>query len=499
MTTLGIELSDTGLVTAACDTNEPHLQEVADKAGSVEWPGFAFTDGTRMEFGRAAEDQWFVHPRRVVHNFWERLSLEPSTLQVGAKAVPYSELAFLFLREFTQRLAVATRPLEKLVLALPGAYLKDAAIEEEKIGLLLGMASELELPLAGLLDRGAAALCDPRAGGFSHAMPVVVIDVALDGADFTLFSTEERLSRRAFIQIPQSGLAQLLKQLTGTMGNRFLRHTTFDILEDGRIEQTFFRQTKEFLVSDVQEWRYQINTTTRGYEMLAKRAQLVSDAHVFVEPLVGNLRAFLQNAPDAALPCTLAMTDRALLVPGLESRLREERLGRILHLPRGAAASGAACIGASRLEVARDLADVPVETSVPLSDTKRLVSVEWDARLHKPRSAESRPVPTHAILDGIGHSVQQAGRIRIGLPETGAELELPAGFTPEGDCGLELAFQDGRLWFIDECRSNNGHADANGRHRTPVEAGDRLVIRCGGAMAEVLFAHCRSGAGMRLN
>jgi hypothetical protein len=499
MTTLGIELSDSGLLTAACDTDEPRLVEVADRAGAVEWPGFAYADGTRVDFGRAAEDQWFVHPRRVVHNFWERLSLEPSTLQVGTRAAPYSELAFLFLREFTQRLAVASSPLEKLVLALPGAYLKDPAVEEEKIGLLLGMATELELPLAGLIDRGIASLCDPRAGGFSHAMPVVVIDVGLDSTDFTLCSTEERLRRRDFIQVPQAGLAQLLKQLTGTMGNRFLRHTAFDILEDGRIEQTFFRQTKEFLVSDAQEWRYQINTTTRGYEMPAKRAQLVSDAHVFVDPLVETLRAFLHNAPEAAVPCTLAMTDRALLVPGLESRLREQRLGRILHLPRGAAAAGAARIGASRLEVAGDLTEVPVETSVPLGDTKRLVSVEWDARLHKPRAAESRPVPTHAILDGIGHAVQLPSPIRIGLPEDGAELELPAGFTPEGDCGLELAFQDGRLWFIDESRSNNGHADAHGRHRTPVEAGDRLVIRCGTAMAEVLFAHCRTGAATRHN
>ena len=65
MATIGIELCDAGFQTAACDTQDPRLIEVADENGAADWPGFCYSDGTRLSFGRAAEDMWFVHPRRV--------------------------------------------------------------------------------------------------------------------------------------------------------------------------------------------------------------------------------------------------------------------------------------------------------------------------------------------------------------------------------------------------------------------------------------------------
>src|SRR5581483_11039458 len=116
------------------------------------------------------------------------------------------------------------------------------------------------------------------------------------------FTTEEKLGRKDFLHLPHSGYAQLLKHFTSTMGNRFLRHTAFDILEDGRIEQTFFRQTKDFLLGEAPEHRYQINTATRTYEMIAKREQLASDAQQFVQSLVQGLQTFVQHSPHAAQP-----------------------------------------------------------------------------------------------------------------------------------------------------------------------------------------------------
>src|SRR5688572_16075581 len=256
MATIGFELSDAGFLAASCEKSEPQLLEIPDRNGSADWPGFAYVENTAISFGRTAEDMWFVHPRRVAHNFWARLAHEPSPLVVGNKPASFSELAFFFLREFSERVKLVAPAMEQIVLALPGAYLKDEATEEEKIGLLLGMAGELKLPLAGMIDMACAALCDPRAHGFNPALPVLVVDLNLDGADFTLCVADgQRLVRRDFLHLPQSGYTNLVKHLTGTMGNRFLRHTAFDILADGRIEQTFFRQTKDFLVSGVGEYR----------------------------------------------------------------------------------------------------------------------------------------------------------------------------------------------------------------------------------------------------
>lgn len=495
MATIGIELCDTGIQTAALAGDLPRLLDVASEQGNSEWPGFCHHDGARYVFGRAAEDMWFVQPRRVAHNFWARLAHEPAAIHIGVKPPSYSELAFYFLREFTARLKVAAGAPGQVVLAIPGAYLKDEAVAEEKVGLLLGMAGELKLPVAGLVDMACAALCDPRTTGFNPALPVVVLDLHLEGADLTLLTADGRLERRDFIHLPQAGYARLLKLLTGTMGNRFLRHTAFDILEDGRIEQTFFRQTKGFLFGETAEHRYQINTDTRAYEMVVKREQLAADANAFVVSLVQDVQSFIRQSPHASEPCTIALTDRATHVPGLESRLRAAGMTRILRLPLGAAAGGAARLGAHGLKTPGNLADVPVLTSAPLTEVRQAVAAAWEARLQKLHQTGPRISPTHAILEGIGHALGHKRRFLIGSASQGPDLALPEFFTDADNCSLSIVHESGRLWFIDPALALNAPDPDAIASRVAIEAGDRLILRCGQATAEILFAHCPGSTG----
>jgi hypothetical protein len=489
MATLGIEICDAGLQAATCDKSEPKCVAVADAKGVIEWPGFAYFDGQKFSFGRAAEDQWFVHPRRVAHTFWARLAHEPSTLGPVGKPASFSELAFHFFREFMQRLGAASPLPERVVLAVPGSYLKDTTTEEEKIGLLLGMAGELKLGVVDIVDLALASLCDPRSAGFNPALPVVVVDLNLDVADLTLCTTDQRLERKDFIHLPQSGLAPLLKHLTATMGNRFLRHTAFDILEDGRIEQTFFRQTKDFLLSGALEHRFQINTSTRAYEMVAKREQLGADAATFVNTLVQGMQTFVRNSPHASEPCTFALTDRAARIPGLETKLRNVGFSRLLRLPEGAGACGAAHIGESRPGKSVDLADVQVEVALPLSYARCSTAAPWEARLQKIRLSGPRPAPTHVILDGIGHALGSSNRFTIGIAAGASDLVLPDSFNSADDCAIPLIREGGRLWFVDATAARLG-GDAARHSRMVVDAGDRLTIRCGSASTDMLFAHC---------
>ncbi len=492
MANIGLELRDTGFVAATCENNDPQLIDVADRNGATDWPGFAYSEGANFAFGRAAEDMWFVHPRRVEHTFWAKLAHDSSSsLSVTGRPPSFSELAFFFLREYANRLAATVGPLEKLVLAVPDAYLRDAATEEEKIGLILGMAAELKLPLAGMVDMAVAALCDPRAPGFNPALPIIVVDVQLEGTDLTLLIPEERLTRTHFLHLPNSGYAQLLKHLTATMGNRFLRHTAFDILEDGRVEQTFFGQTRDFLQSDAAEHRFQINTATRNYEMLAKREQLAADTQTFATNLVQGLQSFVEHTAHAPALCTVALTSRAGRLPGLAPRLRGAGFMRLLQLPHGAAAAGAARIGASRLHVPGEVTDVPLETSAPLSETRRTAASAWETRLHKSPHSDVRPAPTHAIVEGLGHPIAGTGQFVIGAASARADLLLPDAFSTAGDCAVPLLREGGRLWFVDAAPTEAAAAAP----RVAVEAGDRLTIRCGPAAVEVLFAHCPGANG----
>ena len=489
MPNLGLELCDAAVRAATCSNSEIRLIDVAAQTGATDWPGFAYHEGANFTFGRAAEDMWFVHPRRVTHTFWSKLAHDSSSsLNIVGRPPSFSEIAFFFLRDYANRLTATTGPLEKIVLAVPGAYLKDEATEDEKIGLLLGMASELKLPLAGIVDMACAALCDPRAPGFNPTLPVIVVDVHLEGADLTLLAAEERLERKHFLHLPNSGYATLLKHLTATMGNRFLRHTAFDILEDGRVEQTFYRQTKEFLESGASEHRYQLNTATRNYEMIAKDDQLTADIQPFATTLAQGLHSFVDHTAHSPALCTVALTARTAALPGVAAKLRAAGFVRQLRLPAGAAAAGAARIAENRLSVPADLGDVPVEHSVPLSDTRRATTTAWEARLQKSRHTDTRPAPTHAIVDGIGHTLSGTGRFTIGPASAGTQLALPDVFNATDDCVVPLVREHGQLWFVDPAPT--GTTAGGPPARTVVESGDRLTIRCGPASAEVLFAHC---------
>jgi hypothetical protein len=127
----------------------------------------------------------------------------------------------------------------------------------------------------------------------------------------------------------------------------------------------------------------------------------------------------------------------------------------------------------------------------------RAVAAPWEARLQKLSSKNGpRPTPTHVILDGIGHAITRANRFTIGAGPTGADLSLPDAFGSAEDCTIPILREGGRLWFVDATAAR-ANASQGPAARTAIEAGDRLVIRCGPASADVLFAHVSTTNGAR--
>lgn len=494
MKTLGLELCDVSLRAAKADVGQP--AEVLDTPNGigalVDWPGFVAQDGSDFSFGRNAEGVWHVHPRKVCHNFLDHLSREASPLAQDGKFLSYSQLSYFFLGDF-DRQVIAPAAAQRLVLAVPGAYLKDAATEEEKVGLLLGLARELKWPLAAVADMAAAALCDPRLTGLHASWPVVVLDVHLHGSEITLFLPGDGLRRADFMPMPQLGLVQFFKQATTALGNRFLRHTAFDILADGRLEQAFYRQVKEFILSRAPEFHFQINTAKRAYEMNATREQLRVDAQPTVTTLLGGVTMLLGKHGIDPHACTLALTARAAAIPGLDTRLRQAGINHILRLAQDAATCGAVHLG-GMLAVPEDISDVPVLTSVELAQASLKQGALWEARLHRATIAGARTVPTHVIIEGVGHPLLGNGVVQIGAPgRPGVDVALPEPFKASPDCVVQLVRDGERLWF-DENQAGGGAtpAEVAVSAKVPVEAGDRMVVRLGEVGVELLFAACRN-------
>lgn len=489
MAIFGIQLCDAGFEAAILDASgETQPVTPGENGGPLGWMGLAYHDGQKFWFGRKAEDVWYVHPRQICHRFWGRLSREPSTVAIAGKSQSFSQIAYYFFRDFQEKIAPAGA-IDKVAIAVPGAYLKDEATEDERVGLLLGMASELKLPLVGLIDMACASLCDPRIDYYDPSLPVVVVDVHLHGAEITLVRHEDgRPARRDFAYLPQSGYAELLRHVTTAMGNRFLRHTTFDILEDGRIEQVFYRQCKDFLVSRANEQYFQINTANRNYELMVTRDQLAADTAAFTKALATGAQGLLHKAGGRFEPCTVALTERASLLPGLAGHFRAAGMPRIVRLPSGCAATGAALVAGTR-DVPADLTDVPVDTSAPFAPERRAQRAAFTLRVVKGRKASNAPTPTHVICDGLGHVLNGHPGFTIGARGVGVDLPLPEEFAPVGGAAVVRLERDtGRWWLV-------GADETEGEERTAIDAGDRLLVRFGEAETEVLFAHCASRNG----
>lgn len=491
MPVLGIELCDAGFE-AAVSRNGECAYPLIETGGPLRYLGLAYHDGQKGAYGAAAEDFWYARPKQVTHEAWSRLSHEASPLGPPGRPMPYSQLAYFFLKEYCARVeAVAGQP-QKAVIAVPGDYLLDEATEEERIGLLLGMAAELKLPLTGIVDMAAAALCDPRVDYFDHSLPVLLIDIHLRGAELTLLQPESdgRLTRRDFAKVAHIGFGELLRHITGTMANRFLRHTTFDIQEDGKIGQAFYRQTKEFLLSGVMGFHYQINTGTRTYELIATRDQLAADLVGFNHAVLQGAQAIFKKSGGRSPRCTVALTARADLLPGLAGVLQAAGLSRVLHLPAGAAACGAARIGAQR-EALEQIADVPVELSAPADLLPRQSADHCIVRLIKARRPSPARRPTHALCEGLGHVLDGQKVFTIGPAALAPDLTLPEEFDAAGPGGQVLLEQRDGLWWLPGSLASQLH------ERALIEAGDRLTIQHGVNETEVLFAYCPDAVAIR--
>lgn len=484
MSILGIELCDAGFEAAVFQEGEVRYP-LLEVGGPLGWLGLAAHDGSKTTFGSAAEDLWYARPKQVTHDFWSRLSHEASPLGPAGRPQSYSQLAYYFLRDYYNRVAAVTGAPDKTVLAVSGEYLLDAATEEERIGLLLGMADELKLPLAGIVDMACAALCDPRLEYFDRSFPVLVIDIQMRGAELTLLRSDAdgQLNRRDFAKVSHTGFNDLLRHLTGTMANRFLRHTTFDIQEDGRIAQAFYRQTKEFLLSGVMGYHYQINTGTRTYELIATRDQLEADLVAFNQSVLQGAQAILQKSAGRTPRCTVALTARAGLLAGLPLALHTAGITRVLHLPPAAAACGAARLGATR-DVAAEIDDVPVEVAAPAELLPQQSAERLVVRLVKARRPTLARRPTHALSEGLGHVLDGQKVFTIGPAALSPDLTLPEEFDAVGSAGQILLEQADGLWWLPPSTL------AQLPERTLVEAGDRLTIQHGAHETEVLFAYC---------
>jgi hypothetical protein len=113
----------------------------------TESPGIALVEKKGLTIGKAAERKAHLYPNLAIDRFWDQLNTEPLG-QSNPYAQNHAELAY----EHLARVWESVKHIGKeIVIAVPGFFNRD------KMGLILGMARELSIPVTGFVVQGVVA------------------------------------------------------------------------------------------------------------------------------------------------------------------------------------------------------------------------------------------------------------------------------------------------------------------------------------------------------
>jgi hypothetical protein len=479
----GIEFSDFGFNAAVVDPTTDGPAVVNEAAGA--WPAFAAWNGSELVFGREAEKQWRLHPRAASHVFWEHLSLSPSDLEGPPRVPAYSELAYAFLHSFWENLCSQSQKPEKVVLAMPGQLLSDSDSDNPAMGLILAMARDLGIPLAGLCGLSTSSLNDPDSLGGLTGGRILYMDLHLHSAAMSLLTTdaEGRLNRRRYMRLPRLGYVPLISGLHKSMGNRFLRATAFDVTAQRELDQLFYEQTREQLLdaSRGTDIRYSIQTSSRVYQAAFPRETLRRDLAPHEQGWANAAVKFLNDNSFAPKDVTVVVSSRMSMLPGMDEALSTRGFGKVVHLQHGAAARGAAKFAAG-LNVAEDISMVPVVSTVEVSARAQSQSGTGIEVLHVAAAQPSAGlVASHLVVDGSAYSLHALPEVLQG--DENADAPAVPALARLGPVPVRLIRQDGE-WHIET-------PDSGALLMAP---GDRVKIRAGDEEVELLIvAESRPG------
>lgn len=284
-------------------------------------PGFVLLEDDQLTTGKAAFSEARLKPRRIHNHFWSELRTEP----LPDRRFHHLSAADLVSRQLGQMWERVSG--EAIVVAVP-AYMDTASL-----GLFLGIAGELQIPVAGMVDAAVAATRREYKG----ALPVHV-DLGLHSAMLT------RLKQDGQVQVDRSeviegcGMIALYDAWIAQIAEAFVQQSRFDPLHTAETEQMLQDRLKDWLITASAGESVQMEIEYRGISHAAEMEslELVATAAPVYHRIVSNLRALYRADETPALQ----LSDRAARMPGLADILTARVGGELFVLEPGATGRG---------------------------------------------------------------------------------------------------------------------------------------------------------------
>lgn len=286
-------------------------------------PGFALLEEHQLTTGAEAYACARLHPRRIQNSYWSQLHMEPLQDQRFRHLSPADFVS----RQMEQMWQRVSKPGDRLALAVP-SYMKT-----ENLGLLLGIAMELEIPVVAMVDAAVAA----TRRQFENAVPVH-IDLGLHCTMLTRLMQENQVQIDRSVIIDDSGILALYDLWLNAIAKAFVQQSRFDPLHTAETEQLLQDRMPKWLAeaSTVDGVAMEVEYRGISHHAELESLEFVGAASPVYQGIVSNLRALFRAEETPALQ----LSDRAAQMPGLADTLQSRVGGDVFLLEPGATARG---------------------------------------------------------------------------------------------------------------------------------------------------------------
>jgi hypothetical protein len=441
MSLIAIELNDTGITVV----REQHIE--------LESPGYALLAPEQPIVGEAAYRQAHLKPRQINHRFWDQLSTDSLPLSVSY-AHSHAELAYIHLESVWEEIGAGT---EAVIFAVPSCFGK------QQLGLLLGIAQELSIPVRGIVDTAIAGSHRPYP---EHRL--LYLDIHLHRMVLTSLEQGDNLARSRVENVCRSGLVSIEDAWANVVADAFVHATRFDPFLVAATEQTLYDHLPAWVdgLQSRSSMVVEMPAANNVYHTTLHREQLLRATHTSLEQIKHRIIGIIATEG----PVALQLTHRLTRLPGLVDKLGQRQDCKIIPLEHGAAALGA--LRHAEL-IQSSQGDVPFVTQIPWHQTTPSAA---SPERTTPRS-ESSPRPTHVVYRGLAYPLgRQPFNVGRELPKERSGISLKG--PPEGISRLHcsITVQGSELLIEDHSTYGtfvNGHKI---NQKAVLHAGDRVRI-----------------------
>jgi hypothetical protein len=313
MRALGLEAGDAGLLAVG-------------EGGFVlgPSPAVAIVEPGRVRYGAEALSGCRLLPRQVASGFWARLD----DLPLGPPFPGELRSADLVHGHLESLWAGAHPRASEVLLAVSGGY------DERQLGLLLGVAQALALPVTGLVDAALAA----ASSGFAGER-LLHVELGQRRALVTEIRQGASLVRERVARIERWGRDEVADAQMRGAAELFVRQARFDPLHDAATEQALFDRLPGWLAALERSDSLAVALPAGGRQVESELTR--DEAEAWTARFAEELRQQVSVLKHAGEPTTVLVSAHAARLPGLVGRLRAVRGVEVALLPVHAAAAGA--------------------------------------------------------------------------------------------------------------------------------------------------------------